>query len=330
MTYFVNESCISCKYTDCVEVCPVDCFYEGENFLAINPDECIDCGVCEAECPANAILPDTTKAHDQEYIDYWVDANRKWSEKWPVITKKRDPLPEADLYIIATKAAHVRAAGEKIIKEGGEAPVVTIQNGFGSGEILAETIPQDRILLGVAEGFGASIKTPGHAHHSSMTRIRLGLYGGGSSPVLDQITRLWVEAGFPAEQYGDIDQLIWEKFVCNVTLSGACTVTGLTVAELRRDPALWQIAVNCGLEAYAVGKARGVHFSYDDPVAYVTAFADKLGDARPSMSLDHLAKRKSEIDVLNGMVPVMAKALNIPTPVNEVVSALVRHLETKF
>lgn len=241
-----------------------------------------------------------------------------------------DPLPDADLYIIATKAAHVRAAGEKIIKEGGEAPVLTIQNGFGSGEILAETIPQDRILLGVAEGFGASIKTPGHAHHSSMTRIRLGLYGGGSSPVLDQITRLWVEAGFPAEQYGDIDQLIWEKFVCNVTLSGACTITGLTVAELRRDPALWQIAVNCGLEAYAVGKARGVHFSYDDPVAYVTAFADKLGDARPSMSLDHLAKRKSEIDVLNGMVPVMAKALNIPTPVNEVVSALVRHLETKF
>ena len=241
-----------------------------------------------------------------------------------------DPLPDADLYIIATKAAHVRAVGEKIIKEGGEAPVLTIQNGFGSGEILAETIPQDRILLGVAEGFGASIKTPGHAHHSSMTRIRLGLYGGGSSPVLDQITRLWVEAGFPAEQYGDIDQLIWEKFVCNVTLSGACTVTGLTVAELRRDPALWQIAVNCGLEAYAVGKARGVHFSYDDPIAYVTAFADKLGDARPSMSLDHLAKRKSEIDVLNGMVPVMAKALNIPTPVNEVVSALVRHLETKF
>jgi len=241
-----------------------------------------------------------------------------------------DPLPDADLYIIATKAANVRAAGEKIIKEGGDAPVLTIQNGFGSGEILAETVPQDRILLGVAEGFGASIKTPGHAHHSSMTRIRLGLYGGGSSPVLDQITRLWVEAGFPAEQYGDIDQLIWEKFVCNVTLSGACTITGLTVAELRRDPALWQIAVNCGLEAYAVGKARGVHFSYDDPVAYVTAFADKLGDARPSMSLDHLAKRKSEIDVLNGMVPVMAKALNIPTPVNEVVSALVRHLETKF
>jgi len=242
-----------------------------------------------------------------------------------------DPLPDADLYIIATKAANVQAAGEKIIKEGrASSPVLTIQNGFGSGEILAEIVPKDRILLGVAEGFGASIKSPGHAHHSSMTRIRLGLYGGGSSAVLDEITTLWVEAGFPAEQYGDIDQLIWEKFVCNVTLSGACTITGLTVAELRKDPALWQIAVNCGVEAYTIGKARGVHFSYDDPVAYVTAFADKLGDARPSMSLDHLAKRKSEIDVLNGMVPVMAKSLNIPTPVNEVVSALVHHLEKDF
>ena len=59
MTYIVNESCIKCKYMDCVEVCPVDCFYEGENMLVIHPDECIDCGVCEPECPAEAIKPDT-------------------------------------------------------------------------------------------------------------------------------------------------------------------------------------------------------------------------------------------------------------------------------
>jgi ferredoxin len=59
MTYVVNESCIKCKYMDCVEVCPVDCFYEGENMLVIHPDECIDCGVCEPECPVEAIKPDT-------------------------------------------------------------------------------------------------------------------------------------------------------------------------------------------------------------------------------------------------------------------------------
>lgn len=96
MTYFVNESCINCKYTDCVSVCPVDCFYEGENFLAINPDECIDCGVCEPECPANAILPDTTKEYNQDYIDFWVGMNRTHSEMWPNIIKQKDPMPGAD------------------------------------------------------------------------------------------------------------------------------------------------------------------------------------------------------------------------------------------
>jgi ferredoxin len=90
MTYVVTENCIKCKYTDCVEVCPVDCFYEGENMLVINPDECIDCGVCEPECPAEAILPDT-----EEGTDKWVEFNAKYAEQWPNITVKIDPLPEA-------------------------------------------------------------------------------------------------------------------------------------------------------------------------------------------------------------------------------------------
>ena len=91
MTFVVTDLCIKCKYTDCVEVCPVDCFYEGENMLVIHPDECIDCGVCEPECPIEAILPDTdTKADD------WLELNRKYSEEWPVITRQKDPLPEAD------------------------------------------------------------------------------------------------------------------------------------------------------------------------------------------------------------------------------------------
>ena len=91
MTYIVNDSCIACKYTDCVEVCPVDCFYEGENMLVIHPDECIDCGVCEPECPADAIRPDT-----EPDMEKWVEFNRKYSEMWPVIITKKDPLPTAD------------------------------------------------------------------------------------------------------------------------------------------------------------------------------------------------------------------------------------------
>lgn len=91
MTYVVMENCIKCKYTDCVEVCPVDCFYEGENFLVINPDECIDCGVCEPECPAEAIQPDT-----EDGIEKWLEINQKFSEVWPNITAKKDPMDNAD------------------------------------------------------------------------------------------------------------------------------------------------------------------------------------------------------------------------------------------
>ena len=78
MTYVVTDACIRCKYMDCVEVCPVDCFYEGENMLVINPSECIDCGVCEPECPAEAILPDTESGLEQ-----WLELNTKFSAEWP-------------------------------------------------------------------------------------------------------------------------------------------------------------------------------------------------------------------------------------------------------
>jgi ferredoxin len=90
MTYVITDNCVKCKYTDCVEVCPVDCFYEGENMLVINPDECIDCGVCEPECPAEAIKPES-----KELIK-WVQINRDFAQNWPKITKRKEPLPEAD------------------------------------------------------------------------------------------------------------------------------------------------------------------------------------------------------------------------------------------
>lgn len=82
MTYVVVESCIRCKHMDCVEVCPVDCFYEGENMLVIHPDECIDCGVCEPECPVDAIVDDT-----EDGLEYWLELNAKYAEIWPNITE---------------------------------------------------------------------------------------------------------------------------------------------------------------------------------------------------------------------------------------------------
>jgi ferredoxin len=91
MTYIVNEDCVRCKHTDCVEVCPVDCFYEGENMLVINPDECIDCGVCEPECPVDAIQPDT-----DDDAQKWVSINAQYAAVWPNITVKKPAPDDAD------------------------------------------------------------------------------------------------------------------------------------------------------------------------------------------------------------------------------------------
>src|SRR5436190_1333341 len=90
MTYVVTEACIKCKFMDCVEVCPVDCFYEGENMLVINPDECIDCGVCEPECPPEAIKADTESG-----LEKWLSVNAEYAKSWPNISQKGEPPSDA-------------------------------------------------------------------------------------------------------------------------------------------------------------------------------------------------------------------------------------------
>jgi len=93
MTYIVTDNCILCKYTDCVEVCPVDCFHEGPNFLVIDPDECIDCTLCEPECPVGAIF-----AEDEipDGMENFLQLNEELSRDWPVITEMKPGLPEAE------------------------------------------------------------------------------------------------------------------------------------------------------------------------------------------------------------------------------------------
>lgn len=92
MTFVVTEACIKCKYTDCVEVCPVDCFHEGPNFLVINPDECIDCAMCEPECPVDAILSEDDLPEDQAEF---LEINEELSAQWPVLAVRKDPPDDA-------------------------------------------------------------------------------------------------------------------------------------------------------------------------------------------------------------------------------------------
>lgn len=246
-------------------------------------------------------------------------------------TVTAEDVGTCDLYVLATKASGVGAAAQKIAPlMGPESVLITIQNGLGAGERIAEFMPTDRVLLGVADGFGASMKGPGHVHHSAMNLIRVGEMNGGMSERLRLVTDVWQQAGFNAQAFEDIDQLIWGKYICNVTFSGPCTVFDRTLGELMADPASWAIAQGCALEVYALGQAKGINFTFDDPLEYVTTFGRKMPDARPSMLLDHHARRPSEIDAINGMAVELGRQLQIPTPYNEVLSALIRQREASF
>jgi len=236
-----------------------------------------------------------------------------------------------DLYIIATKASGVGPAAQAIAPlKNKDSLILTIQNGLGAGDRIAKFMPIENVLLGVADGFGASMKGPGHAHHNAMNLIRLGEMTGGLTPRLEHVATIWQDAGFNARAFEDINQLIWEKFLCNVTFSAACTVFNCTVGELMNNPAHWEIALGAMQEAYSIGIAKNIAFSFDDPKAYVTAFGSKMPDARPSMLLDHLAHRPSELSAINGQVPVMGQVMGIATPYNEGLTAVVSEREACF
>ena len=247
------------------------------------------------------------------------------------VTDSPDAVGICDLVIIATKASGVGAAAASIASiVGKDSLVLTIQNGLGAGERIAQHLPTDNVLLGVAGGFGASVKAPGHVHHNGMELIRVGEMHGGLSDRLNDVADVWQQAGFNVKAFADINQLIWEKFICNVTFSAPCTVFGRTLSEIMNDPFSWKIALGCALEAYEAGCAKKVALSFSDPEQYVGDFGSKMPDARPSMLLDHLDRRPSEIDAINGMVPVVAAEVGTRAPCNEVVTAIVKSREAEF
>ena len=246
-------------------------------------------------------------------------------------TTDPDDVAACDLYIIATKADGVGAAAQAVARNMREdSLILTIQNGLGAGERIAKFINTKNVLLGVAEGFGASMKGPGHAHHNAMRQIRIGEMNGGMSERLQTLEAVWKEAGFNANGFADIHQLIWEKYICNVFLSAPCAVFDCTIGELVGNPDWREIALGCMREAYQAGKAKGINFSFEDADDYALKFAAVMPDASPSLRLDHVARRKSEIDAINGMVPVVSAEVGLSAPYNETLAAVIRRREEAF
>ncbi len=236
-----------------------------------------------------------------------------------------------ELVIIATKAMQVEAAAAAARPlVGPESAVLAIQNGLGSAEKVAAALGAEHVAVGVAGGFGASIVAPGHAHHNGWELLRLGELEGPVTPRLERVATLWRDAGFTVKTFDDIHQLVWEKLICNVCFSASAALTGWTLGQIMADAEVWRVASGCAVEAYEVARAKGIALDIDEPVGYVRAFGAKIPDAKPSMLLDHLAGRRSEIDAINGAIPPVASELGLVAPYNEVVSALVRVKERTF
>lgn len=230
-----------------------------------------------------------------------------------------------DLVIIATKALDVEAAAEAVRPlVGDETVVLPIQNGLGSADRIAGVLGEERVMIGVVGGFGASMVGPGHAHHNGWELVRLGERHGPATDRVRAVAQVWEDAGFRVGVYDDVDQLVWEKLLCNVTFSGTCSVLEWTIGEVLADPHAWSVAAACASEVFAVAQAKGIHLAFDDPVAYARAFGETIPGARPSMLLDVLAGRPCEIDVINGAIPPAARSVGLEAPVNATITALVK------
>jgi len=240
-------------------------------------------------------------------------------------------VKDVDLVIIATKDDGVTAAAKAALQMAKkDAPILTIQNGLGSADKVAEIVGSKRIMMGVVGGFGASMKGPGHAHHNGMEFLRLGEMDGGLTERLETVKKAWEAGGFKVLAFDDIHKMVWEKLICNCTYSGPCALTGLRVGEVQANPSAWSVASACATEAFMVALARGIKLDFDDPVRYVRDFGKKIPNARPSMLLDHMAGRPAEVDNINGAIPREGAKVGIATPVNSLVVALLKARESGF
>jgi 2-dehydropantoate 2-reductase len=241
------------------------------------------------------------------------------------------PDERAELVIVAVKAAHVPAVAVKLPKLLSDRTVIlTIQNGVGSADLLADHVPPERLCIGIAAAFCAIMRGPCNAFHNGMNVIRIGPFSGLPMEQVEAVAQIWRAAGFKAEAVRDVVAMQWEKLICNVAYSAPCALTGMTVGEMMDDPEMGPVSRAAAVEAWTVARALGIPIAVEDPIDHVRKFAAGMPDARPSLLQDHEQRRRSEIDVINGAVPRAAAKAGIEAPVNSTLVALVKQRERSF
>lgn len=241
------------------------------------------------------------------------------------------PERPVDLVVLAVKAAQAQAAAARLGPVLGPSTIVlTIQNGLGAADGVIEEVGDDRVLVGVASGFGAGMVGPGHAHHNAMRTMYFGRIGDLPEPEVERVVAAWRAGGFDARSVDDVSAMQWEKLICNVAYSAPCALTGLTVGEVRDDPHVGAVSRAAATEAWETARRLGVAIDVDDPVEFARDFAAGMPNAKPSLLLDHEARRISEVDFINGAVPREAAKADGEAPVNATLTALIKARESQW
>ena len=246
----------------------------------------------------------------------------------PIDAYEAPPACVVDLVVIAVKAAHIGAASESAKQLlASHTKIVTIQNGLGSAAVVAGMLGPDQLIVGIAQGFGASMPEPGHAHHEDMKAIRMGAYAQLPAVDVEEVTALWQHAGFDTEAVTDVTSIAWDKLICNVAFSAPCALTGLTVGAAINNPQMQSISEAAAREAYDVALELDVALDFTNPNEHIRNFADRMPNAKPSVLLDIEAGRPSEVGVINGAVVREANKVGLSAPVNATLTNLVQVME---
>ena len=281
--------------------------------------------------------------HDVWLVDVWrehIDAIRTRGLHVSGESGERTVHPHAttdpaeagvcELVVVATKMRDLAAAARAMAPiVGADTAILSIQNGLGNLEILERVRGSRDFMVGIAGGFGASNPRPGAVHHNGRDRVHVAEAAGGITARLRTVVDVWRGAGFNCDAYAEAEPMIWSKFICNLAFSPVCTALSLRIGQVLDNPLACALAEDCATEAYRVAVLKNIRVDFDDPVKRIHEFGRVIPNAMPSMLLDMLAGRTTEIDALNGALVREAERTGAQAPVNALLARIVGALETK-
>ena len=239
-------------------------------------------------------------------------------------TERTEEVGAADLVLILTKSMDTRAAAEASRALMGEHSLaLTLQNGLGNLEVIADVLGPERVLLGMTY-VGAALVGPGHVRYTAPGQSFIGEPSGQSSPRVESLARTLTHAGMPTEATDQLWPMVWGKLVINAAMNATCALTGASGEAALRSPAAcaWLDLVAC--ETAAVAAALGIALPYADPAARVRKHCLDVGASKPSMLQDMERGRPTEIDAINGAIVREGARLGVPTPYNQALLLLVK------